>query len=87
RFGEIYELDPDDFPEEGVIIKAYLAKTSLLHETLDEIKKNIANLKNFNIDIGENKLGLSDVKEEDWATAWKKYYHPVNVSERFTIVP
>ncbi len=87
RFGEIYELDPDDFPEEGVIIKAYLAKTSHLHETLDEMKENIANLKKFNIDIGENKLSLSDVKEEDWATAWKKYYHPVNVSERFTIVP
>ncbi|WP_313430680.1 50S ribosomal protein L11 methyltransferase [Siminovitchia terrae] len=87
RFGEIYELDPDDFPEEGVIIKAYLAKTSNLNEALDEIKENIANLKKFNIDIGENKIGLSDVKEEDWATAWKKYYHPVNVSDRFTIVP
>jgi len=22
QYGEIYELDPDDFPEEGVIIKA-----------------------------------------------------------------
>ena len=25
--------------------------------------------------------------EEEWATAWKKYYHPVKISERFTIVP
>lgn len=87
RFGEIYELDPNDFPEQGVIIKAYLPKTSKLNETLDRIKQNISNLKEFGIDIGENKVNLSDVKEEDWATAWKKYYHPVKVSDRFTIVP
>jgi ribosomal protein L11 methylase PrmA len=24
---------------------------------------------------------------EEWATAWKKYYHPVKISEKFTIVP
>lgn len=87
RFGEIYELNPNDFPEQGVIIKAYLPKTSKLNETLDRIKQNISNLKEIGIDIGENKVNLSDVKEEDWATAWKKYYHPVKVSDRFTIVP
>ena len=30
---------------------------------------------------------MSEVHEEEWATAWKKYYHPVKISERFTIVP
>ena len=30
---------------------------------------------------------ISEVHEEEWATAWKKYYHPVKISERFTIVP
>lgn len=87
RFGEIYELNPNDFPEEGVIIKAYLPKTEKLNETVQEIKKSISRLTDFQIDIGKNKVTLSDVKEEDWATAWKQYYHPVKVSDRFTIVP
>ncbi len=87
RFGEIYELNPDDFPVEGVVIKAYLPNTDNLYETVDEIKQNISKLTEFQIDIGENKVTLSDVKEEDWATSWKKYYHPVKVSDRFTIVP
>ncbi|VEF47736.1 50S ribosomal protein L11 methyltransferase [Bacillus freudenreichii] len=87
RFGEIYELNPEDFPEEGVIIKAYLANTESLSETVKIIKQNISKLIDFQIDIGKNKITLSDVKEEDWATAWKKYYHPVQVSDRFTIVP
>ena len=36
---------------------------------------------------GENAIQTNEVDEEDWATAWKKYYHPVKISGRFTIVP
>ena len=41
----------------------------------------------FDIDLGRNAVSISEVNEEEWATAWKKYYHPVKISERFTIVP
>ena len=87
QFGEIYQLNPDDYPEEGVIIKAYLSVNSFLGETVDAIKESINNLIIHNIDIGLNKVTISEVNEEEWATAWKKYYHPVKISERFTIVP
>ncbi len=87
QFGEIYALNPDDFPKNGVVVKAYLSATSFLAETVEEIKLAIANLVNFDINIGENILTICEVDEEDWATAWKKYYHPVKISERFTIVP
>lgn len=87
QFGEIYALNPDDFPKNGVVLKAYLSATSFLAETVEEIKLAIANLVNFDINIGENIVTLCEVDEEDWATAWKQYYHPVKISERFTIVP
>nr|WP_243881138.1 50S ribosomal protein L11 methyltransferase [Rummeliibacillus suwonensis] len=87
EFGEIYELDPSDFPVDGVIIKAYLPVTSFLGETVEEIKLAITNLVNFDINIGANEVSISEVNEEEWATAWKKYYHPVKISNRFTIVP
>ncbi len=87
RFGEIYQLNPKDYPEEGVIIKAYLPINSFLGETVDEIKEAINNLMIYNIDIGKNSVSLAEVHEEEWATAWKKYYHPVKISKHFTIVP
>jgi ribosomal protein L11 methyltransferase len=87
QFGEIYALNPSDFPKNGVIVKAYLSATSFLAETVEEIKLAIANLVNYDINIGENLVSISEVNEEDWATAWKQYYHPVKISERFTIVP
>ncbi|MCL6587093.1 MAG: 50S ribosomal protein L11 methyltransferase [Anoxybacillus sp.] len=87
QFGEIYELNPDDYPEEGVVIKAYLPVNSFLGETVEAIKEAINNLMLYNIDVGRNKVTISEVNEEEWATAWKKYYNPVKISERFTIVP
>jgi ribosomal protein L11 methyltransferase len=86
-FGEIYQLNPDDYPEEGVIIKAYLPVNSFLGETVKEIKQAINNLMLYDIDLGKNSITISEVNEEEWATAWKKYYNPVKISEKFTIVP
>ena len=87
QFGEIYQLNPKDYPEEGVIVKAYLPINSFLGETIEEIKSAINNLIIYNIDIGKNDVSVSEVHEEEWATAWKKYYHPVKISKRFTVVP
>ncbi|MFD2637486.1 50S ribosomal protein L11 methyltransferase [Piscibacillus salipiscarius] len=86
-FGTIYELDPNQYPEEGVYIKAYLPVNSFLGETVDEIKLAISNLVKYGIDIGKNNVTISEVNEEDWATAWKKYYKPVKISEKITIIP
>ncbi|MEZ0480518.1 50S ribosomal protein L11 methyltransferase [Planococcus sp. SSTMD024] len=86
-FGEIYSLDPEDFPTEGVILKAYLPVNSFLGEAVEGIKLAINNLADFNINVGRNVVTISEVNEEDWATSWKKYYHPVKISKRFTIVP
>jgi ribosomal protein L11 methyltransferase len=87
QFGEIYELDKEDYPADGVIVKAYLPVNSFLIETMSEIEQSIAELPDFGLDVGRNEIKTSEVDDEDWATAWKKYYHPVKVSGRFTIVP
>ncbi|SIS36800.1 50S ribosomal protein L11 methyltransferase [Salimicrobium flavidum] len=87
RFGELYDLDPANYPEEGVIVKAYLPQNSFLNETVEEIKGSISSLVNYGIDIGANAVTITEIQEEDWATAWKKYYKPVKISEKVTIAP
>ncbi len=86
-YGEIYELNPNDYPPEGVIIKAYLPETNDLQQMIAKIQRDIDKLVNFQIDVGKNRVTVSEVDEADWANEWKKYYHPVKVSESFTIVP
>jgi ribosomal protein L11 methyltransferase len=87
QYGEIWALDKNDFPEEGVILKAYLPVNSFLIETVKDIELSIEGLSKFGLDVGKNAIQMNEVDEEDWATAWKKYYHPVKISGRFTIVP
>jgi ribosomal protein L11 methyltransferase len=87
RFGEIYELNPADFPDEGVVIKAYLPVNSQQETVIKTIRQKISELPRYQIDIGNHTIKISEVKEEDWATAWKKHYHPVRISDRITIVP
>jgi len=61
QFGEIYQLNPDDYPEEGVIVKAYLPVNSFLGETVEAIKESINNLIIYDIDLGLNKVTISEV--------------------------
>lgn len=80
-----------DIPEqedvETVTIKAYLPadekffeKMKQLESALNEIEKNFSNYKRGNTCFRE-------ICEEDWANAWKQYFHPVRVGERIIIKP
>jgi len=87
-FGEIYQLSPDDFPDEGVFVKAYLpADSSRLIDVVEELREKLAELTTFGLDIGKATIAVNDVHEDEWAHAWKKYYKPIHVSERMTIKP
>ncbi|EGQ27699.1 50S ribosomal protein L11 methyltransferase [Mammaliicoccus sciuri] len=87
QYGELYALDKQDFPGEGVIIKAYLPVNSFINETVQELELEIEGLRQFSLDPGRFTIGITEVDEEDWANSWKQYYHPVKISKRFTIVP
>ncbi|RSK27901.1 50S ribosomal protein L11 methyltransferase [Bacillus sp. HMF5848] len=86
-FGEIYDLNPAEYPTEGVILKAYLLDNDELSRKIDDIHQAIENLRQFEINIGLNRISVGEVNEEEWANAWKQYYHPVRISECFTVVP
>lgn len=85
--GEIYELNPADYPTEGVIVKAYLSDQPSTSDTIDKIKQKVSDLQKMQINIGSNHMTISEVDQDDWANAWKKYYEPIKISNTFTIVP
>jgi len=86
-FGEIWALDEADFSQEGVIIKGYFPNTLFLPELLPSIKLRISELETFGLTIAPNIVKVDEVMEENWATAWKKYYHPLQVTRFLTVVP
>lgn len=86
-FGEILDATTFDHIKEGAKVIAYFPETTFLPEILPTITLRVEQLSEFGLNIGENKIETSEVVENDWATAWKKYYHPVNISRYLTIVP
>lgn len=86
-FGEIYDINMDKYPKEGIYIKAYLPTADSLNIKVEGIKRAINELKDIDVDVGKNNIALNEVVEEDWATSWKKYYKPVKITDKMTIVP
>lgn len=85
--GQVWALDEADFSTEGVIIKAYFPETLFLPEILIDIKERILKLTTVGLAIEPNILTVAEVTETNWATAWKKYYHPLKVTRFLTVVP
>ncbi|GGK18440.1 ribosomal protein L11 methyltransferase [Caldalkalibacillus thermarum] len=83
----LVELNPEDYPKEGVILKAYFPMNSFLGETIEEIKTALNNLLLHDINLGRGTVTMTEVYEEDWAHAWKKYYKPARISDKITITP
>ncbi|MDH6365084.1 ribosomal protein L11 methyltransferase [Enterococcus sp. PF1-24] len=86
-FGEIVTRENFTDLEAGALVMAYFPETTFLPEILPTIKEQIAKLPEFGLAIGKNLLTVNEVAEKDWATAWKKYYHPVRITRYLTVVP
>lgn len=87
QYGELLDRDTFTNLEEGATVSAYFPETIFLPEIMPFIKDRINLLPEFGLAIGKNEITVSEVEESDWATAWKKYYHPVRVTRYLTIVP
>ena len=69
-------------------VKFYLPDTPQGHETLAQIQSDIVRLQDeCEIDLGELSIEIGYKEQEEWETAWQKYYHPIVISNRLVIVP
>lgn len=73
--------------QDGVLIKTYISEERNVMEVIENIKQKVLGLKDYGIDIGEGSVSLGQVKEEDWANEWKKYYKPTRVGQKIVVKP
>lgn len=83
--------DYTDIPEamdtEVVTVKAYLPVDEELDDKLRIFEKRVDELAGNNIDKGLGDISCNEIQEEDWATSWKDFFHPVKVGELIVIKP
>ena len=72
---------------DGAIVKGYLPEGEDLLDKIELIKENVEKIPLYNLDKGMGEVTTSDVYEEDWENAWKKYYKPKKIGEKIVIKP
>lgn len=78
---------PEDLNPEVVTIKSYLPVDEFLDDKLRVFKERVGCLHEHDLDKGRGSIDCREIKEEDWASSWKDYFHPVRVSEHVVIKP
>jgi len=70
-------------------VKFYLPDNLQGIESFNEIKASLEGQRvlNIGVDLGRLAIETSSINEEDWATAWKKYYHPTKIGKKLVVVP
>lgn len=85
KYGELYALNANDYPKQGVRLKAYfneLKYTETFRKALLNEISQVESLDNSIFNYEEQML-----QEQDWENEWKNYFHPFRASKQFTIVP
>lgn len=76
-----------EYGKDAAIVKAYFSKDDDLEVIKNEINQKLDELRELGINIGKGEIILNKVNEEDWATAWKKYYKTTKVGNKVVIKP
>ena len=73
--------------KDAATIIAYFPDTENIDRHIGHIREKIEELRNFGISVDNYRIESREVREEDWANSWKKYYKPMKIGERVVIKP
>ena len=68
-------------------VTVYLENNSSAPEMISAIRSELDVLKSLGEDMGRLELELKNIREQDWANNWKKYFKPLCVGEKLLIKP
>lgn len=72
---------------EFAVVKGYFSDEDNIEEVVSFVKERLEDIKKLGINIGKGKVEVQEMKEEDWANTWKKYYKPFRIGNSIIIKP
>lgn len=78
---------PEVIDTKTVVVKAYLPDNEELDGKLRIFKERVDELSEHNLDKGQGLIECHEIHEEDWASSWKEFFHPIKVGQRIVIKP
>lgn len=83
----VVEMDDiKDLPKDMQFI-AYFDEEADRDELVKKYQEKLEELKGYGLNTGEEKITTAYIADQDWNTAWQKYYHVIDFSRHLAIVP
>ena len=73
--------------EAPVVIKCYLPVDDRLEQRLLNIKNGVQELPKFGLDIGGGEVTVKYAEDQEWAEAWKRFFHVMKVGKQIVVKP
>ncbi|MEA3422265.1 MAG: 50S ribosomal protein L11 methyltransferase [Bacillota bacterium] len=73
--------------ESSPVVKGYVNDIGNYEEMINYLINEMMRIKDSGLDIGEYKIEINELDDQDWANEWKKYYKPFEVGNKLYIVP
>ncbi|WP_295731534.1 50S ribosomal protein L11 methyltransferase [uncultured Limosilactobacillus sp.] len=86
-YGEIVNPSELTHRDKGAAVTGYFPPKVFVPELVTEIRQRVGQLKQFGLNPDPGTVSSSAIDNQDWATEWQKYYHPVRVTSQLTVVP
>ena len=83
----LVELDDIDNLPEDLEITGYFEANQDKDDLVKKITEKINEMKSYGLDAGAVSLETKYVADQDWNTAWQKFYHVIDFSRHLAIVP
>lgn len=81
------DTDIFEYGGSSAVVKGYFCENEDIDKIVKYIEGKLNELKEVGIEIGDARVITAPVYEEDWSTAWKKYYKPIRLGKRILIKP
>ena len=83
----LVELDDIENLPEDLELTAFFDAQANKEELLEKLNNKIKEMQGYGLDAGYVEIDTRYIADEDWNTAWQKYYHVIDFSRNLAIVP
>ncbi|GBG05104.1 50S ribosomal protein L11 methyltransferase [Lactobacillus rodentium] len=83
----LVELDDIENLPEDLELTAFFDAKANKEELLEKLNNKIKEMQGYGLDAGHVEIDTRYIADEDWNTAWQKYYHVIDFSRNLAIVP
>ena len=83
----LVELDDIENLPEDLELTVFFDAQANKDELLEKLNNKIKEMQGYGLDAGHVEIDTRYIADEDWNTAWQKYYHVIDFSRNLAIVP